>query len=106
MKKLLIIAALLMCGLLVSSNGVAKADHRSGCGPSWGSSGRSLYYGPVFSYGYSAYPDYSYSYPSYGYSYPSSGIYYSRPGVSISIGSGYGWYGGSSRSYRHRHHHH
>jgi hypothetical protein len=89
------------------------------------------YYSPGYSF--NSYPAYSYGfggYPAYGYGYSSSpSLYYSRPGFSISIGSGFGRsyygssygygyrpsYGYSSRSgigfnfgggfYGHRHHH-
>jgi|GEM_PF-571710 len=81
---------------------------------------QSYYYSPGYSY--NTYPAYSYGlsgYPAYGYGYSRSpSFYYSRPGFSISIGSGfrrsyygstfnYGYrpsygYGGFGRHY-HRH---
>ncbi|MFM9966239.1 MAG: hypothetical protein ACKV2Q_34105 [Planctomycetaceae bacterium] len=115
MKKLILLAMLTVGALTLSVTSEAKADHRSGCGPSYGGgsyySGYDYapryttrsYYAPVYSYNYG--PSHS-----YGYAYPSSGIAYSRPGLSISIGSGYrgysygnyGSYGGGG----HHHHHH
>lgn len=113
MKKLILLALLAAGAMTLSVTSEAKADHRS-CGPSFG--------GGSYYRGYSYEPSYysrSYYAPVYSYSsgpvyaYPSSGFSYSRPGVSISIGSGYrgysygsyGSYGGYSRG-GHRHHHH
>jgi hypothetical protein len=108
MKKLILLAVLAVGTVVLGTNSDAKADHWNSCGPRYGG-----YSG--YSYGSSFYaPSYSYySYGpvnSFGYAYPSSGFYYGRPGLSISIGSGYGGYGygygGYGRSYGHRHHHH
>ncbi len=107
MRKLILLAVLAVGALILGTASEAKADHRSGCGPSYGGGS---YYG-----GYSYVPSYyspSYSYGpvnSFGYAYPTTGFYYGRPGLSISIGSGYrgysyGSYGGYGGG-RHRHHH-
>ncbi len=73
--------------------------------------GRTFYVTPSYNYspGYSfnSYPSHSYGisgYPAYGYSYSRSpSFYYSRPGFSISIGSGFRRsYYGSSHGYGYR----
>lgn len=105
MRKLILLAV-----LAVGATSEAKADHFGRCGNGFG--GGSFYRG--YSYGPSYYaPVYSYGYGpvnSFGYAYPSSGFIYSRPGLSISIGSGYRGYGfGGYRGYgsgRYHHHHH
>ena len=113
MKKLILLAMLAVGALTLSVTSTAKADHWNSCGPSYGGYygggyGSSLYYGPVYRYSYAPVN-------SFGYAYPSSGFYYSRPGLSVSIGSGYRGYGystggfGGGRSYYHghsNHHHH
>ncbi len=112
MKKLILLAMLAVGALTLSVTSEAKADHW--CGPSYGGYygggyGSSFYSGPVYRYSYGPVNN-------FGYAYPSSGLYYSRPGLSLSIGSGYRGYGyssggfGGGRSYHHghshRHHHH
>jgi hypothetical protein len=110
MKKLILLAVLAVGAVTLSMTSEAKADHASGCGPGWGGgyysshsyapSYSGLHYGPVYRYSYAPTN-------SFGYAYPSSGFYYSRPGVSISIGSGYSVGGfGAGRSYYHGHRHH
>lgn len=112
MKKLILLAVLAVGALILGTASETKADHRSGCGSGYGGGGyySGYSYGPIYSA-----PVYSYSYApvnSFGYAYPSSGFYYGRPGLSISIGSGYrgygyGGYGGyGGGSHRHHHHHH
>lgn len=116
MKKLILLAMLAVGALTLSVTSEAKADHWNSCGPSYGGGG---YYGG-YSYAPSYYsrsyyaPVYGYNYGpvnSFGYAYPSSGFYYGRPGLSISIGSGYRGYGystggfGGGRSYHHGHSH-
>ena len=106
MKKLMLLVALVAGGFVVTSSQVAKADHQSGCRSGWGDG----YYSSGYSYGgYN--PSYSYGYDSYYY--PSYSFGYARPGISVSIGSGYRGYGyggyGGSGGYRGRHgqqHHH
>lgn len=110
MTKRILLAVLVVGALGLSVTSMAKADHRRGCGPSYGG-----YYGSYYAPSYSTFsygPVYRYSdvpVQSYGYAYPSSGFYYSRPGLSFSFGSGYssGGFGGGRSYYRgHRHHHH
>jgi len=107
MTRLLALGTVVAALTLVGAADTARADHCSSYGRSGGSSFgfssrsyRPSYYRP------------SYSSYGYGYSRPSSGVYYSRPGFSISIGSGrsrYGSYGysrsryGSSFGSHHRH---
>lgn len=107
MKKWILLAVLAVGAVTLSMTSVAKADHWSGCGPSYGGyyggysyapSYSSFDYGPTYRYGYGPVN-------SYGYSYPSSGFYYGRPGLSISIGSGYRGYGYSGYGGHHHHHH-
>ena len=115
MKKLILLAVLAVGALILGTASEAKADHQSGCGSSYGGGYYGGYsYGPsYYSGGYSA-PVYSYSYApvnSFGYGYPSSGFNYGRPGLSISIGSGYrgyssGGYGGYGGYGGGSHHHH
>ncbi len=107
MRKLILLAMLAVGALMVGATSEAKADHRCGSGFGGGSYYRGYSYGPSY---YA--PVYSYSYVpvnSFGYAYPSSGFSYSRPGLSISIGSGYRGYNyGGYRGYgsgRHHHHH-
>ena len=80
MTRLLALGTVVAALTLVGAVDTARADHCSSYGRSSGLS--------------------SYSSYGYGYSRPSSGIYYSRPGFSISIGSGHSRYGsyGYSRS--------
>ena len=135
MKNLMLLVALVAVALVVSSASEAKADHPSGCQGGYYGGGYS--YAPSYSYGYAA-PVYNYSQPvysssaysygpvnSFGYGYPTTGFYYGRPGVSVSIGSGYrgysyggygggyggygggyGGYGGGYGGYGGGHHHH
>ena len=115
MRKLMLLVALVAVAFVVSSAAEAKADDMSGCRGGGGYYG-GYSYAPSYSYGYA--PAYSYSAPiynygavnSFGYGYPTTGFYYGRPGVSISIGSGYrgynyGSYGGNG-GYGGGHHHH
>ena len=119
MKKLMLLVALVAVAFVVSSASEAKADHMSG-GCRGGFYGGGYSYAPSYSYGYTpsyySTPVYSapvYSYGavnSFGYGYPTTGFYYGRPGLSISIGSGYrgssyGSYGGNG-GYGGGHHHH
>lgn len=109
MKKLLLLAMLTVGALTMSMTSEAKADHWNSCGPNYGgysyvpSYYSRSYYAPVYSYNYGPVN-------SFGYAYPSSGFSYSRPGLSVSIGSGYRGYSvggfGGGRSYHHGHHHH
>ena len=108
MKKLMLLVALVAGGIVVTSSQIAKADHQSGCGSGWGGG----YYSSGYNYG-GYYPSYSFGYdsyyPSYNYS-PSFSFGYARPGVSISIGSGYrgysyGGWGGYGGGYGGHHHH-
>jgi hypothetical protein len=111
MRKLMLLAMLAVGALIVGTTSEAKADHRSGCGSGFGDGG--FYSGYSFVPSYYA-PVYTYSYGpvnSFGYAYPSSGFSYSRPGLSISIGSGYrnnsfGGYRGYGSGHHHHHHHH
>lgn len=91
MKKLMILIALVAGVMTVSGASMAKADHNC-WGGGYGGYNSGYSYAPVYSYA----PAYSYGYGDYGY--PSSGISYYRPGVSISIGSGYG-HGGYGRRF-------
>lgn len=110
MKKCILLVMLAVGALTFGLAAEAKADHW--CGPRYGGYygggyGSSFYYGPVYRYSYAPVN-------GFGYAYPASGFYYGRPGLSISIGSGYRGYGystggfGGGRSYYHghRHHHH
>lgn len=117
MKKLILLAVLAVGALTLSVASEAKADHWNSCNSGFG--GGSFYSGysyrpSYYSGGYA--PVYGYrNVPvnSFGYAYPSTGFYYGRPGLSISIGSGYrgysygsfGGYRGYSRSSGHHHHH-
>lgn len=111
MKNLMLIVAVLVGAIVVSSSS-ANADHRrfGGCNSGWSGygGGISYYSAPSYSYepSYSYVPSYSYGYSSY--SAPSSGIYYSRPGLSISIGRSYGFggYGGGYSGHHDHHYHH
>ena len=89
MKKLLILIALVAGVMTVGGASTAKADHNC-WGGGYGGYNSGYSYAPVYSYA----PAYSYGYSGYGY--PSSDIGYYRPGLNISIGSGYGggWGGG------------
>lgn len=85
MKRILTLGTIVAALALVGTVDTARADHCSSYGrsPSFGYSNySSRSYSPRYSQP-------SYGYGGYGYSRPSSGIYYSRPGFSISIGSGY-----------------
>ena len=118
MKKLMLLVALVAVACVVSSASEAKADHLGGCRGGFYGGGYS--YAPSYSYGYSpsyysspvyAAPVYSYGpVNSWGYGYPTTGFYYGRPGLSISVGSGYrgynsysgyGGYGGGRHHHRH-----
>lgn len=107
--KLLVMGTLVAAAMLVGS-GTTQADHYRSCYS--GGYGYSPY-----SYGYSYAPTYSYA-PAWtsGYSsYSSPGYSFSivRPGLSLSIGSGYyyrpqyysGYGFGSGYHSRHHHHH-
>ena len=119
MKKLMLLIALVAVALVVSSDSEAMADHLGGCRGGYYGGGYS--YAPSYSYGYAptyySSPVYSapvYNYGavnSWGYGYPTTGFYYGRPGLSISVGSGYrgssyGGFGGGYGSYGGSHHHH
>lgn len=103
MKKWILLAVLAVGALGFGVTSEAKADHWSDCYGGGGYYGgySGSYYAPVYSYNYGPTN-------SFGYAYPSSGFYYGRPGLSISIGSGYrGYgYGGYSRGWSGGHHHH
>ncbi len=112
MKRRIALGAVVAAVAMMSSMDLAKADHCRSSGRSFGFSSRNIYR-PSYSYGYSNYarPSYNYGYsnsfyrPSYGHSF------YSRPGLSITFGSGrsgfsfgrsYGRsFGGSHRGHRH-----
>ena len=90
MTRLLALGTVVAALTLVGVTDTARADH---C--------RSFGRGSGLSFGFSS-RSYRPSYSSYGYGFrrPSSGVYYSRPGFSISIGSGRSRFGyGQSRFY-------
>ena len=101
MKRRIALGAIVAAVALMGSMDSAKADSCSRYGGrSYGFSSGS-YYRPSYSYGHSSYyrPSYSYGHsncyrPSYSYGHrssyyrPSYGHSYSRPGFSITFGSG------------------
>ena len=116
MKRRIALGAVVAAVALMGSMDSAKADHCPTYSRSSGYSSGS-YYQPSYNYGYSnSYyqPSYNYGYGQSSYYRPSYGHSYSRPGLSITFGSGrsgfsfgrsYGHSGHSGRS-SHRGHRH
>lgn len=104
MKRRIALGAVVAAVALMGSLDSAKADHCPTYRPSYSYGYSGSYYRPGYSYGYSnSYYRPSYSYrPTYGYSQPSFG--YSRPGFSITFGSGRSGFS-FGRSYGHSGHH-
>ena len=131
MNKFVLLTAVAGGLVVLTSAGVVQADHRccdSGLSLRCNSSvsfaptyGGTRYYSVPRTYGYSPYYGYSRMYNDYygnsffgsryygSFSRPYSYYNYYRPGLSISIGSGYhsgfGGYGYSFGGLRHHHHH-
>lgn len=101
MKKWILLAMLAVGALILGATSEAKADHMSGCGPSYGGGGYYSGYSYAPSYYSRSYYAPSYNYGpvnSFSYAYPTTGFYYGSPGISFSIGSGYRGYGNSGYS--------